>query len=186
MTNVDTKVSSMKFLTEEKFNSIISNSAFPSRFKQNLEFKETVSSMASKEWDETLLLPIWNRGTHSGVLLLQPNALLYAIPFSIRKMTATKDGMGGPVICSFCYTWQSGDGGAFLVYYPPHLSEGSTVGSYCCSDLKCSQHARLRTEASVKSQTHMMETLTELRRVKRLQDRLSDFIYDHQLMALEF
>jgi hypothetical protein len=79
-------------------------------------------------------------------------------------------------MCSICLTVHTASGVSLFAAPRPGAAgrDGNTVGSYCCSDLKCSLYARgiLRPETTIMAE----ETLTVSERVIRLQNRLEQFL----------
>lgn len=78
-------------------------------------------------------------------------------------------------MCSLCTTVHSGTDVALMVAARPGAAgrNGNTVGTYLCRDLGCSLYARrLKKPARVQP----AETLSEERRVARLQENLDQFI----------
>jgi hypothetical protein len=79
-------------------------------------------------------------------------------------------------MCSICLTMHSASGVSLFAAPRPRAAnrDGSTVGRYLCSDLKCSLYARgvLPTQTTILAE----ETLTVEERVARLRVRLDQFL----------
>lgn len=78
-------------------------------------------------------------------------------------------------MCSLCTTVHSGTDVALMVAARPGAAgrNGNTVGTYLCRDLDCSLYARRRKKPA---RLQPAETLSEERRVERLQGNLDQFI----------
>lgn len=175
----------MDRLTKEKFELLIGDLPYRGRFTRDLEFRESTAHLDEAAWNDLEVLPIWSANKQSGLLLLQPEERIHAVPFLFRKPATAGSGQLAPVVCNFCCTWRGNGGGGQMTFYPANLPEESAAGTQVCYDLKCSDHAREKTQAALMSKLQMFETLDAEGRVKRLKNRLAKFIAGSELPTLE-
>jgi hypothetical protein len=161
----------MNKLTTEQFDSLLKTAAIKPRFKRDIKFLLSTEHMGDAAWNETELLPIWNKSKHGGILLLQPTDNLYMVAFDATKPTTDTTGRTKPVICDLCYTWQSASNGGFVTFYPNKQSDNSTA-YLCCMDLACSANVRTKTAAAIQSRAQLREDMTNDDRVRRLRLKL--------------
>lgn len=145
------------------------------RFKRELKFRLSTEHLNEQTWLESELVPVWNKSRNGGVALLQPATALYMIPFEATKPAVDTTGRSKPIICDFCFTWQTGDDGGFVTFYPDKKSDNS-VSLLCCMDLRCSDNVRTKTPAALRSRAQLREHMTNETRVERLQQKLHGFI----------
>lgn len=165
----------MNVLNEKIFAGMMDTSGFRARFKRDLQFKASVADFPDLDWSQLELLPVWNRSGNGGILVFQPNDQLYCLPFEIQRQLMNGASQAS-MICNFCCTWHNNNGAGLLLYYPPDLQDGNTVGTNVCYDLKCSEHVRTKTDAAIRSRVQLPETMTEDARIRRLKLRLTQFI----------
>lgn len=165
----------MNALTSTQFESLLAAADMKPRFKRDLKFTASTEGMDDAAWSETELFPVWNKSKNGGVLLLQPDDDIYAIPFEATVSKADVTGKSRSVICDFCYTWRSGREGGFVTFYPDRSSDNS-LSLLCCMELGCSAHVRTKTKAALKSRTQLRENMTNDDRIERLRQKLREFI----------
>lgn len=169
-------------ITEKQFDRVLDQAAFRPRFKRELKFKASIEDLKNSGWADLEILPIWNRSLQGGILLLQPVDELFLVPFTMQNGSLKSNDSQSSMICNFCCTWQSGAGVGLLLYYPPNLPEGNSVGTNCCHDLRCSDHVRTKTNEAVRSRVQLPETMTEEARIARLKKRITGFIEREHLV----
>lgn len=176
-------MSAMNQLSEKIFSEIIELAKFRARFKRDLQFKASVADFPDLDWNNLELLPVWNRSGNGGILVFQPDDQLYCLPFEIQRHAANGAGQAS-MICNFCCTWHNSNGAGLMLYYPPDLKDGNTVGTNVCYDLKCSEHVRTKTDTAIRSRVQLPETMTEDARIRRLKLRLNQFIVNSKIQTV--
>lgn len=99
----------------------------------------------------------------------------------LKKVIDFKTGRRRAIICDFCYTWQPGSNAASITF---STNAKRKIRFMCCADLKCSQHVRTLTKASIVSRTQLRENMTNETRVLRLKQRLKEKIGQLDLLAV--
>jgi hypothetical protein len=165
----------MKVITPNQFDVLLKEAPIKPRFKRDLKFRLSTEQMDEAAWDETELLPIWNKSKSGGVVIAQPAGETYIFAFDATKPDTDSTGRSKSVICDLCYTWQAGKNGGFVTFYPDKSGDHS-VSLLCCMDLACSDNVRTKTAAALKSRTQLRESITAEDRVLRLQHKLAAFI----------
>lgn len=172
----------MKILSQTEFNGILQQVDMKPRLKKELKFVVSVSRLLG-DWSTYELISITDRTGDKGVLLLQPDDVLYVTPYELsRRIVDSSTGRDRAIICDFCFTWQPGSNAASITF--PHADTKHSIRLLCCADLDCSQHVRTVTQASVVSRAHLRENLTNEDRVARLKQRLAKNIEQLGLKAI--
>jgi hypothetical protein len=172
----------MKTLSQDEFNGIIQQVDIKPRLKKELKFVASASRL-QQDWSTYELISIADRTGDKGVLLLQPEDILYITPYELsRRIVDSSTGRSRAIICDFCYTWQPGSNAASITF--PHADTKHSIRLLCCADLDCSQHVRTMTKASVVSRTQLREDMTNEDRVARLKRRLANTIGQLGLKAV--
>lgn len=165
----------MRVISVESFESLLKDAPVRPRFKRDLKFRASTEQLDASAWEETELLPIWNKSRNGGILVLQPGDDVYMVPFDATKSSTDTSGRSKPIICDLCFTWQSSSNGGFVTFYPDKSGENS-LSLLCCMDLHCSDNVRTKTPASLKSRAQLRENMTNETRTERLRERLTTFI----------
>lgn len=172
----------MRVLTADQFEVLLKDSTMKPRFKRDLKFRSSTERLDDEQWVQTELLPIWNKSKNGGVLLIEWSDDLYMIAFDASKSDADASGRSRSVICDLCYTWQGGRNGGFVTFYPK--SEAHSMAFLCCMDLRCSDHVRTKTPASLKSRAQLRENMTNDDRVLRLRQKLELLVERLQIVPI--
>ena len=82
---------------------------------------------------------------------------------------------GKPVMCALCHTTHSGNGVALLAAPRPGKAgrEGNTIGTYVCTDLRCSTYVRM---AKATSDIRPDPGVDPERRAEQLAVRVDEFV----------
>lgn len=129
------------------------------------------ADLASTPWEQTELLG-WRDPK-------APQKAYLVAPYDggvVGLVLRTPDRVSGrPVMCDLCRTTHSAGGVALLVAPRPGARgrEGDTVGTYLCTDLRCSHYAR-RTTAT--AQVRPAPGLEPQERVAQLAERVTAFV----------
>ena len=170
-------------LTAEQFDVLLKEAAIKPRFKRDLKYRQSTNFMDAVAWDESELLPIWNKSKNGGILLVQVAAKVYMVAFDASKSDVDSNGRSKSVICDLCYTWQGGRNGGFVTFYPDKTGDNS-ISLLCCVDLRCSDNVRTKTAAGLTSRTQLRESMTNDDRVARFNQKLQIFVERLQLKAV--
>ena len=158
----------MRQIDINQFNDIVEQIQLKPRLKRELRFIVSTEKMTQTDWDESELVAIKDRSGKQGVLLVSLDSTMYALQYELTSgVQSSFTGRAQPIICDFCYTWQSGTRAAVITF--PKSKQNKRNSSYlCCDDLRCSDHARSKTEAARMSRAQLREDLTDEDRIKRL------------------
>lgn len=166
----------MKTLNQNSFDTLLQDAGIKSRLRKDLKFVASTAHLIDS-WSEYELLCIADRTNDKGVLLLQPASTLFVAPYELsRTIVDSKTGRQRAIICDFCYTWQPGSNAASITF--THPDDKRHIRFLCCGDLKCSQHVRTITSASIVSRSQLRENLSNEDRVERLKMKITELI-DH-------
>ena len=172
----------MKTIDQEEFGQILQQVDMKPRLKKELKFVSSTAQLAD-DWSNYELIAITDRTGDKGVLLLQPEGMLYVAQYELsRRIIDSTTGRGRAIICDFCYTWQPGSNAASITFTMPDTKR--TIRFLCCGDLACSQHVRTATKASVVSRAQVREDLLDDDRIARLKVRLTNKIEQLGLKAI--
>jgi hypothetical protein len=175
----------MRFITQEQFNDLIKIATnIKPRTKRALRFVASTTTINDEGWEELELVSITDRTGTKGVLLLEPDANIFVIPYELSSGSSDHTGRTSPIICDFCKTWQGGSNAGRITFHKD-LRSNNSVTFLCCADLGCSNHVRTKTNASIRSRVQLRETLTNQQRVERLKDRIRMLISDMGLEPVE-
>lgn len=162
----------MKKLTSEQFDELIAASPQVStRIKRELRFVTSVANMSDERWDESEFVAITDRTGMRGVLLVQPDEMVYVLPYELKQGLTSSTGRAQAIICDLCRTWQVGTRSGSITFTKGRRTSKS-VSYLCCGDLLCSRHVRNQTSASKTSRSQLREDLTTEQRINRLRERL--------------
>ncbi len=150
------------------------------RFKRDLKFMASVEDV---DWVGRELLPIWNKSQNGGLLLLQPDAHLYVVPFELSAVQKSVSGRIKPIVCDLCYTWRTSGAAGYVTFYPD-ATPNDSISFLCCHDLKCSDHARTKTDVGIQSRAQLRENLDDDARVERLRRKLLRLVETLRLEAI--
>jgi hypothetical protein len=170
----------MQAITSQQFDAMLKTVHIKPRYRRDLKF---ALSAEGTDWDEQELFAVWNKSKKGGLLLLQPEKKLYVVPFELGGGKADTSGRTKPVVCDLCYTWQGSGAAGYVTFYPDTKSNNST-SFLCCYDLRCSDHVRTKTPASIRSRAQLRENLDDNGRVERLRSRLHNFVESLELQQL--
>ncbi len=174
----------MKFISHKQFNGLIKAAGtIKPRTKRGLRFVASTTHIDPEQWRELELVNIADRTGTKGVLLLEPDATIFVVPYELSGRSPDRAGRIQPIICDFCKTWQSGSNSGRITFYKDPRSNNS-VAFLCCADLACSNHVRTKTKLSIRSRAQLRENLTNGQRIERLKDRLRILIDDMELAPL--
>lgn len=127
------------------------------------------------EYDDIELLAIQTRSGNMGVLLIEADKTVTALPYNLLgRLVDPQTGRAKSVICDFCSTQQTGGNAARITL--PYPDRSGSISYLCCGDLRCSDHVRDKTPESVESRKQLREDLTIEQRVDRLKRNLMDIV----------
>lgn len=138
------------------------------------------NAMTSSNWDNFELISLPTKDGVAGVLFIELDDKLYALPYEIGVVGDRATGRSKPVICDFCKTWQAG-GRAGSITFRPQRRLLNSISFLCCLDLSCSLHVRNMTVAAKTSRAQLREDVTQEDRIERLKSRLSILVDQLQL-----
>lgn len=162
----------MQTLSQEQFNRLLKTATIRPRLKADIRFVKSIEKLPD-DWSDLEIVAISDKTGDKGILLLQPENDLYIVEYELsRKIADSSTGRMRAVICDFCYTWQSGSNAASILFTIPDSK--SKIGFLCCGDLRCSDHVRTLTKASLLSRSQLREDMTNEDRVERLRRRLAE------------
>jgi len=164
----------MNQVSADQFDELLKEAPMKPRMKRDIKFRASTERMDDVAWQETELLPLWNKSRNGGILLIQLSGHLYMIAYDSTKSATDTTGRSKSVICDLCYTWQSNSGGGFVTFYPDKSGDKS-FSLLCCRDLACSANVRTKTTAALRSRAQLREDLTNADRVERLQHKIAAF-----------
>ena len=145
------------------------------KINKNLQKRLNVSSlsnMVDSSWQSHELFGLPTKDGIAGILFIEHRGTLYATPYEINVIRNQSTGHSSAIICDFCKTWQTG-GRAGSITFPIRRRSLDSVSFLCCLDLKCSQHVRDLTESAKSSRAQIRETISDERRIERLENTLS-------------
>jgi hypothetical protein len=170
-------------LDNDKFNDLLLQVNIKQRLKKEFRFV-TSTARLSAEWSLYELFPITDRTGDSGLLLMQPNDVLFAVYYNLsRRIVDSSTGRDRAIICDFCSTWQPGSNAASITFSASHMNR--SVRLLCCADLDCSLHVRTATKVSSVSRAQLRENMTDEARVERLKGKLGRIIEQLGLYKLD-
>lgn len=141
------------------------------------------NTMTSSDWGSFELISLPTKDGVAGVLFMEMDDKLYALPYEIGVAGDRATGRSKPVICDFCKTWQAG-GRAGSITFRARRGSLNSVSFLCCLDLKCSLHVRNMTEAAKTSRAQLREDVSQEHRIGRLRDRLTSLVEQLQLQPV--
>jgi hypothetical protein len=164
----------MKTFNQQEFVEMLQQTDIKPRLKRDLKFVTSTAHLP-QSWADYEILSITDRTGDKGVLLLQPENVLFIAQYELsRSVVDSQTGRGRAIICDFCYTWQPGPTAASITF--THSKTKNKIRFLCCSDLECSQHVRTKTKASIMSRAQLRESLSNEDRVARLKTKLQTLI----------
>ncbi|RWZ78924.1 MAG: hypothetical protein EOT05_04250 [Candidatus Microsaccharimonas sossegonensis] len=145
------------------------------RISKNLQKRLRLSAfgdISETEWKHYEIIGLPTKDGAAGVLFIEIEDDLYAIPYEIGAVGDKLTGRSKPVICDLCKTWQAGGRAGSITFRTERRSLNS-ISFLCCLDLKCSLHVRDMTTAAKTSRAQLREDITQQYRIERLKDKLS-------------
>lgn len=161
----------MKIISTKLANEIIAKLKISKNLQKRLRLS-ALSDMSEAEWKNYEVIGLPTKDNAAGILFIELEHNLYAIPYEIGGVGDKSTGRSKPVICDFCKTWQAG-GRAGSVTFRPERRSLNSISFLCCLDLKCSLHVRDMTTAAKTSRAQLREDITQDYRIERLKDKLT-------------
>ncbi len=157
----------MEPLLTNEFTAIVKASGISTRLRRELRYNpESINDWSSFEY-----LAVTTRSPFEGVLIFAHASGYAAVAFELSlRVVDAQSGRSKPIICDFCFTWQSGQKAAHITFIQAKTKR--TRSFLCCGDLGCSNHIRGLTQAAANSRAQLPEDMDVSQRIVRLKRRL--------------